>query len=309
MRGEGTDSADKKIASDYFRQAYISMRNTIANASFFFDLEGGKDSEYLYYYGKVSKEDAYKEFLLAKMYLNGEGIEKDCKKAYMAFQLSSANGYEPADYYIEKIESLNASDTYGKAENSHPAEENIQSADEHSEKSPNENVDNEYKSVAQQNEKIEELNASDTYSKAENSNTDEENFQSAEKYSEKVLNEYIESFKSKPNGSTACKIGDMYNFWQGSRANINEAIKWYQKAVELGNEQAKEKLQKAIEIRGSTTVAIASLVTHMGKIIQNETIKSVEQRYSSDKKVLRREKINKIYSRQAADDKQQSYDY
>lgn len=89
---------DTDLANHYFKTAYLQFRDEIKNSQYFHALEN--NSENLDYYDKVNREDAYKEYLIGRMYMNGQGLEQDYDKAYYSFKLSAINGYTHANYYI-----------------------------------------------------------------------------------------------------------------------------------------------------------------------------------------------------------------
>lgn len=123
------------------------------------------------------------------------------------------------------------------------------------------------------------------------------------------LHKYIELFNENPNDYLAFKIGSFYQYGLGTEYDINKAIELYKKSEELGNKKAAEKLE---EIKKSQSLSASCVVTaacHFGRMINTETIAAAKNKIKTDSKVLKREKIQKIYAGQAFDDVEQSYDY
>lgn len=56
-------------------------------------------------------------------------------------------------------------------------------------------------------------------------------------------------------------------------------------------------------------MVIATTACHLGRIINTETMAAFKNRYVSDLKLLRKEKIKKIYAGHAVNDNEQNYDY
>ncbi|MCI7212461.1 MAG: relaxase MobL [Ruminococcus bromii] len=122
------------------------------------------------------------------------------------------------------------------------------------------------------------------------------------------LHKYIELFNENPNDYLAFKIGSFYQYGLGTEYDINKAVEWYKKSEELGNKKAAEKLE---EIKKSQSLSASCVVTaacHFGRMINTETIAAAKNKIKTDSKVLKREKIQKIYAGQAFDDVEQSYD-
>lgn len=125
-----------------------------------------------------------------------------------------------------------------------------------------------------------------------------------------ALSEYKNLFNSDPtNGDVAMRIGTFYHYGLGVEHDIEKALSWYKKSVELGNEKAKQKIDEAQQIQQLSIMAVASTACHLGRMINTETVAAIKNRYVSDSKLLRKEKIQKIQSGHAINDSGQSYDY
>ena len=120
---------------------------------------------------------------------------------------------------------------------------------------------------------------------------------------------YLKQFQIEPNANIAYKLGSIYHYGLGVEQNIEKAIEWYKQSAEMGNAKAQEKIEEINNQYKLGALSIASTVAHFGRIINTETIAAMKQRYSSDSKVLRQEKIQKIYSGQAVDDHSQKPEY
>ncbi|MGN1468197.1 MAG: MobP3 family relaxase [Ruminococcus sp.] len=98
MYGTDDTEIDTELGNHYFKQAFDAFKIEIENGGFFDDLDNGEEN--LQYYSKVSKSDAYKEYLMGRMYLKGEGVEQNYYKSLQTFDLAAKNGYVHANYYI-----------------------------------------------------------------------------------------------------------------------------------------------------------------------------------------------------------------
>ena len=58
-----------------------------------------------------------------------------------------------------------------------------------------------------------------------------------------------------------------------------------------------------------SVMSVATTACHLGRILNTETMAAAKNRYTSDSKLLRKEKIQKIEAGQAISDSGQSYDY
>lgn len=121
---------------------------------------------------------------------------------------------------------------------------------------------------------------------------------------------YLKRFEVNPNDSEAAyKLGTIYHYGLGVEQDINKAIEYYKKSAELGNKRAKQKIDEMENQNRLTALSIASVAAHLGRMIDTETHAAFKQRYASDSKLLRQEKIQKINSGQAVDDHAQAPDY
>ena len=130
------------------------------------------------------------------------------------------------------------------------------------------------------------------------------------KYFSFALSNYINEFNKHPfDAELAMRIGTFYNYGLGVEHDIDRAVLWYKKAVELGNKKAQEKIDNAKQTQQMSFMSVATTACHLGRILNTETIAAAKNRYTSDSKILRKEKIQKINSGQAISDSGQSYDY
>lgn len=351
----GADGLDvnTELGNYYSRLAYITFKSEIENSSFFNGLEEG--AENLFYNKNVAKEDAYKEYLMARMFLKGEGVEQNYNSYIKGIILSEENGYthftayekyQLGKIYFEGIQTKQNIDkglhwleksTFDGDYNAPYLLHEIHSKGVYVEKNMEiaelylniaAELNNPYAQYAlgkielQRNnvdkglewlKKSAQLGNSDAYYQLgsiyslEKYGINKQNI--ADNCFSKALELYTKSFKNCPDGNTAYNIGVMYHYGFGVERNIDEAIKWYKRSLELGNNRASEKIQEAQDNARVAALSVATTACHFGRIIQNQTIKGLDKKFSSDSKVLRREKINKIYAGHAADDKEQSFDY
>lgn len=130
------------------------------------------------------------------------------------------------------------------------------------------------------------------------------------KYFSSALSDYLNEFKKNPyDADLAMRIGTFYNYGLGVEHDINRAISWYKKSVELGNQKAQQKIDDAQQTRQMSVMSVATTACHLGRILNTETMAAVKNRYTSDSKLLRKEKIQRIEAGQAISDSGQSYDY
>lgn len=96
----GTDeiAINTELGKYYSYAAYSHFVDEVENSDFFYALENNKND--MYYIDNVSADDAYKEYLIGRLYLKGFGVELDYGKALNSFLLSAENGYGHANYYI-----------------------------------------------------------------------------------------------------------------------------------------------------------------------------------------------------------------
>ncbi len=130
------------------------------------------------------------------------------------------------------------------------------------------------------------------------------------KYFSSALSYYLNEFSKNPtDGNLAMRIGSFYHYGLGVEHDIEKAIRWYKKSVELGNQKAQQKIDEAENTRQMSVMSVATTACHFGRILNTETIAAAKNRYVSDNKILHREKVQKIYAGQSVDDSAQSYDY
>ncbi len=137
-----------------------------------------------------------------------------------------------------------------------------------------------------------------------------QNNELASNYFRKALSAYLIRFNNNQTDSElALRIGTFYQYGLGIERDIEKALLWYKKAVELGNIKAQQKIDETNTQQQITVLNLASIAAHMGKIINTETIAAAKQKYTSDSKQLRDEKIQKIQLGHAVSDNPISYDY
>lgn len=130
------------------------------------------------------------------------------------------------------------------------------------------------------------------------------------KYFSSALSDYLDEFNKNPyDANLAMRIGTFYSYGLGVEHDINRAISWYKKAVELGNQKAQQRIDEAQQTRQMSVMSVATTACHLGRILNTETMAAAKNRYTSDSKLLRKEKIQKIEAGQAISDSGQSYDY
>lgn len=132
----------------------------------------------------------------------------------------------------------------------------------------------------------------------------------SDKYFSSALSSYLNGFEKNPTDENlAMRIGTFYHYGLGVERDINRAISWYKTAVQLGNQNAQQKIDEATQQQDISLMGIASVACHIGKILNTETTAAFKQKYSSDTKILRKEKMQKIESGHAVSDKPFDYDY
>ena len=132
----------------------------------------------------------------------------------------------------------------------------------------------------------------------------------SQQYYNFAFNSYMAEFNKNPtDGHLAMRIGTMHHYGFGVERDIEKALSWYRKAVELGNMKAQQKIDNAQNDKSLSALSIASTACHLGRIINTETQAAAKQHYTSDHKIKRIEKLNKIAAGHAISDNEQGYDY
>lgn len=402
----GFDGFEKnlELGHMYCQNAFFSFNDEIKNKSFFDELDKGNDEPY--YKTNVPKSDAYKEYLLGRLYLKGEGVQQNYFNAYKAFMLAAENGctyanrYSSAEYGIglaylkgkdvitdnnKAILWLEKSTLNGNAS----AAYKLGTLYENGEVTPQDNekaflyyqisaeLDNPYawfklgqiysdeqygmldaeksnvcyrkalqQYISDYNNNPDSFTAyriGQMYLEAKGTNQDisqtinwfEKSAQLgnpdaayqlgyiyksdvygvrndvlSNKYFSSALSDYLKEFNKNPlDADLAMRIGTFYNYGLGVEHDINRAISWYKKSVELGNQKAQQKIDDAQQTRQMSVMSVATTACHLGRILNTETMAAVKNRCTSDSKLLRKEKIQKIEAGQAISDSGQSYDY
>ena len=98
LHGNKAVEINEELGNFYCKQAFYIFRDEIDNTKFFIGLD--ENDKNLNYLTDVSSADAYKEYLMALMYMKGQGVEQDYFKAFNTFTLASENGYLHSDYYL-----------------------------------------------------------------------------------------------------------------------------------------------------------------------------------------------------------------
>ncbi len=320
LYGHNEIEIDKDLGNYYCKQAFYLFRNEIKNFEFFYNLEEGQTE--LSYYTKVSREDAYKEYLLGRMYLNGEGIEQDKFKAYQAYELAESHGctHSEIEYRIG-LSYLNGTNTKNNTDKAIKwLEKSMLNGNQFASyklgviySNGTEIPINIEKSLLCYQISSELGNPDADYQLGYIYQSDKYGVQNNElsiKHFTSALSAYQKLFHSEPtNSDIAMRIGTFYHYGLGVEHDIEKALSWYKKSVELGNEKAKLKISEAQQMQQISIMAVASTACHLGRIINTETVAAIKNRYVSDSKLLRKEKIQKIQSGHAINDSGQSYDY
>ncbi len=433
----GFDGLEKnlELGHMYCQNAFFSFMDEIKNRSFFDELDKGNDEPY--YKTNVPKSEAYKEYLLGRLYLKGEGVQQNHFNAYKAFMLAAENGCTYANHssakygiglaylkgkdvitdnnkailWLEKSTlNGNASAAYKlgtlyesgevipqdnekaflyyqiSAELDNPyacyklgniflKKSDISQAIKYFEQAADKNISHAWYRLGQiySDEQYGVLDAEKSnacfskalqqyisdyndnpdsftayrigqmYLEAKGTNQDisqtinwfEKSVQLdnpdaayqlgyiyksdvygvrndvlSNKYFSSALSDYLNEFKKNPyDADLAMRIGTFYNYGLGVEHDINRAISWYKKSVELGNQKAQQKIDDAQQTRQMSVMSVATTACHLGRILNTETMAAVKNRYTSDSKLLRKEKIQRIEAGQAISDSGQSYDY
>lgn len=237
---------DNELANHYFKTAYIQFVYEIKNSEYFFGLEN--NSENLDFYQKVDREDAYKEYLIGRMYLNGQGIEQDYNKAYYSFKLSATNGYAHANYYIGNMYyyGLGFEQSFEKAaEYYYRAHENkdmyatyrLAKMYLNGEGVPVDLIKAK-ELLLECGDKVILANYDLARIYEENSNIFNVSAETIYKYYKAALEGLLKQEQDKHDPFTEMRIGSMYLNGKGTDINVENAISWFDKASLSGNPDA-----------------------------------------------------------------------
>lgn len=246
----GTDDieADTDLANHYFKTAYIQFIDEIKNSQYFYSLEDG--NEILDYYDKVEREDAYKEYLIGRMYMNGQGVDQDYNKAYYSFKLSATNGYSHSNYYIGNMyyyglgfeQSFEkAAEYYYRAQNDNDMYATYRLAKMYLK---GEGVSVNFKKAEDLLIKCSERITLANYDLAklyeENPTVFNVSEDIIQKYYKAALEGFLEQDKHDP--FTEMRIGSMYLNGKGTDINLESVVNWFDKASISGNTDAAYRL-------------------------------------------------------------------
>lgn len=133
----------------------------------------------------------------------------------------------------------------------------------------------------------------------------------ASQYYRKSLNTFTADFAQNPDSNIALKIGAFYHYGKGLERDLVEAEKWYTKALNMGNENAGEQLQKLkqSESQLNPQASIFSLLSHIAKSINNDHQNNLKQKYTPDKKLRMQQKRQKIAMGQNEQDHEMEIEY
>ena len=237
---------DNELANHYFKTAYIQFIYKIKNSEYFFGLENS--SENLDFYQKVDREDAYKEYLIGRMYLNGQGIEQDYNKAYYSFKLSATNGYSHSNYYIGNMYyyGLGFEQSFEKAaEYYYRAHENkdmyatyrLAKMSLKGEGVPVDLIKAE-ELLLECSDRVILANYDLARIYEENSNIFNVSAETIHKYYKAALEGLFKQEQDKHDPFTEMRIGSMYLNGKGTDINVENAISWFDKASLSGNPDA-----------------------------------------------------------------------
>ncbi len=237
---------DNKLANHYFKTAYIQFRDEIKNSEYFLGLED--DSENLDYYEKVDREDAYKEYLIGRMYMNGQGIEQDYDKAFYSFKLSATNGYAHANYYIGNMHYYGlgfeqsfekASEYYYRAHENKDMYATYRLAKMHLKgEGMYTDLERAEKLLLECSDKVILANYDLAKIYEENPIIFNVSAETIQKYYKTALEGLLEQEQDKHDPFTEMRIGSMYLNGKGTDVNIKKAISWFDKASLSGNPDA-----------------------------------------------------------------------
>ncbi len=333
-----------ELSKNYYKQAYYDLKFGIKNWECFNDIESGKDVEF--FYDKTSKNDAFKEFIIGKMYYDGKCVPQDYKKAINSFLVASENGNSNAQYYLgtmcmngigtDKDMSLATEFLMKSAYNGNKY--SAYSLYKHYSHNQQETLATSFLKMASEHGhpiaqiKIADLEleignlqvAKDLYIKAttkgiadahfklaniyNNPDTLEYNLKKANEHFSKAFNIYISDYTNSPNGFLAYNIATMYHNGYGVDKNSDEAIKWYKIASEHNGKNYEQEINSAQQQFSLPLGVLGSTVLHIGRVFRNNTLKSHKNRYTPDKKTLKQERERKLRAGQAQDDFD-NYDY
>ena len=336
--------ANPALSEQYYKQAFYDLRFSIKNWHIFDDIDAGKEPDE--FYDEVSTLDAYKEFMIGKMYYDGNGVEQSYSKAFKSFLVAAENGNDNARYYIGtmclKGNGVSKNETMATeyliksaySGNAHSA----YSLYKHYSEIESSTLAKSFLKVASDNGhpiaqikvadiKLEEGNIDDAISLLElatknniadayyklgclynNDILDTYNPELAQQHFASAFKLYIQDFNKEPNGFLAYNIGKMYQNGYGISRNPTEAIKWYKTASEYNGYNYQNEIETAKKEIALPIGMLASTVLHIGKVFRNNTVNSNKKRYASDKKVAMQEKERKMRAGQAQDDSD-TYEY
>lgn len=341
-----TTNADTNptLSEQYYKQAFYDLKFSIKNWHIFEDIDKEKEPDE--FYSKVSNLDAYKEFMIGKMYFDGNGVKQSYSKAFNSFLVAAENGNDNARYYVGMmcmkgngvpknettateylIKSAYAGNAhsayslykyYSEIESSILAKSFLKIASDNGHPIAQTKVADIELEDGNINDAISLLelatknNFADAYYKLgclyNNDNYDAYNPKLAQQHFSSAFKLYMQDFNKQPNGFIAYNIGRMYQNGYGVSRNATEAIKWYKTASKHSGNDYKKEIESAEKEVALPMGMLASTVLHIGKVFRNNTLNTHKNRYAPDNKVARQEKERKLRAGQAQDDSD-TYDY
>ena len=244
----GTDeiAINTELGKYYSYAAYSHFVGEVENSDFFYALENNKND--MYYIDNVSADDAYKEYLIGRLYLKGFGVELDYGKAINSFLLSAENGYGHANYYIGNMwyyglgfekDYSEALTYYDKAAKQGDSYANYRLGKMYLK---GEGVSVDVHEAARCFKKSKDRVVLANYDLARLYESYREIFSESQEeifsLYKKALEGLTEQEKEIHDTFTEIRLGNMYLNGQGTQVDIDKAIEWLNKAAEQDNADA-----------------------------------------------------------------------
>ena len=244
----GTDeiAINTELGKYYSYAAYSHFVGEVENSDFFYALENNKND--MYYIDNVSADDAYKEYLIGRLYLKGFGVELDYGKALNSFLLSAENGYGHANYYIGNMwyyglgfekDYSEALTYYDKAAKQGDSYANYRLGKMYLK---GEGVSVDVHEAARCFKKSKDRVVLANYDLARLYESYREIFSESQEeifsLYKKALEGLTEQEKEIHDTFTEIRLGNMYLNGQGTQVDIDKAIEWLNKAAEQDNADA-----------------------------------------------------------------------
>ena len=334
-----SDIYDKDLSDEFYKRAYYELKSGSRIWEAIDQVESGKEN--IKYYAEVSKSDAYREYLIGKLYLEGNGVEQDIDKAILCLRISSEHGDKDASLELGKIYSegkhIESDNMIAKEYLEKAVEQNSSVAAYYMYKNIDSNIEPEIKTkhletaadlhhpyasflLAKQLEKSNIDKSISLYEFAAKNNIvgaeyrlgkllgnpeDEIHYRPQESYQhyQTALDKYISDESFTNSAFLTFRVAYMYHKGLGTEVDLDKAMRLYLRSFELGNKEVDLNYQEAQAQHSQAAMSLATTAAHIGNMIQNDVNNIAQSRlYHADSKILRQEKKLKMESGQAYDD-------